>query len=117
MHAAAAVGLKSNPVFENDVVTIIFEKAQPISSPLFEAIRRRQSTRAVYDGKPVSPDDLRLLEQAGIDDGVAVPIMTDGTRMAKVTEYVDRGNTNQMQQALLIVAGCSTIPFSHEAST
>ena len=38
MHAAAAVGLKSNPVFENDVVTIIFEKAQPISSPLFEAI-------------------------------------------------------------------------------
>ena len=97
MHAAAAVGLKSNPVFENDVVTIIFEKAQPISSPLFEAIRRRQSTRAVYDGKPVSPGDLRLLEQAGIDDGVAVLIMTDRTRMAKVTEYVVRGNTNQMQ--------------------
>ena len=97
MHAAAATGLKSNPVFENDVVTIVFEKAQPTSSPLFEAILRRQSTRAVYDGKPVSPDDLRLLEQAGIDDGVAVLIITDRTRMVKVTEYVVRGNTNQMQ--------------------
>jgi len=97
MHAAAATGLKSNPVFENDVVTIVFEKAPPISSPLFEAIPRRQSTRAVYDGKPVSPDDLCLLEQAGIDDGVAVLIITDRTRMAKVTEYVVRGNTSQMQ--------------------
>jgi hypothetical protein len=97
MHAAAAAGLKSNPLFENDVVTIIFEKAQPISSPLFEAIPRRQSTRAVYDGKLVSPGDLRLLEQAGNDDGIAVIVITDRTRMANVTEYVVRGNTNQMQ--------------------
>lgn len=97
IHAAAAAGLKSNPVFENDVVTIMFEKAQPISSPLFEAIPRRQSTRAVYDGKPVSPDDLRLLEQAGIDDGVAVLIITDRTRMVNIAEYVVRGNSDQMQ--------------------
>src|ERR1700738_1796932 len=97
IHAAAATGLKSNPVFENDVVTIMFEKAQPISSPLFEAIPRRPSTRAVYDGKPVSPGDLRLLEQAGNDDGVAVIVITDRARMADITEYVVRGNTDQMQ--------------------
>ena len=97
IHAAAATGLKSNPDFENDVVTVMFEKAQPIASPLFEAIPRRQSTRAVFDAKPVSSDDLRLLEQAGIDDGVAVLIITDRARMAKVTEYVVRGTTNQMQ--------------------
>jgi hypothetical protein len=97
IHAAAATGLKSNPDFENDVVTVMFEKAQPIASQLFEAIPRRQSTRAVFDGKPVSSDDLRLLEQAGIDDGVAVLIITDRARMAKVTEYVVRGNANQMQ--------------------
>jgi hypothetical protein len=97
IHAAAAAGLKSNPVFENDVVTVMFEKAQPIASPLFEAIPRRQSTRAVFDGKPVSSDDLRLLKQAGIGDGVAVLIITDRARMAKVTEYVVRGNANQMQ--------------------
>jgi hypothetical protein len=96
-HAAATAGLKSNPVFENDVVTIMFEKAQPIVSPLFEAIPHRHSTRSVYDGKPVSPGDVGLLEQAGIDDGVAVLIMTDRARMAEVTEYVVRGNSNQMQ--------------------
>jgi hypothetical protein len=97
IHAAAATRLKSNSVFENDVVTIMFEKAQPISSPLFEAIPRRQSTRAVYDGKSASLGDLRLLEQAGIDDGVALLIITDRTSMVKITEYVVRGNTNQMQ--------------------
>ena len=97
IHAAAFAGLKSNPLFENHVVTIMFEKAQPISSPLFDAIPRRQSTRAVYDGKPVSAGDLRLLGQAGIDEGVAVLIITDRTRMAKVTEYVVQGTTNQMQ--------------------
>src|ERR1700676_5482479 len=97
IHAAAATGLKSNPDFENDVVTVMFEKAQPIASQLCEAIPRRQSSRAVFDAKPVSSDDLRLLEQAGIDDGVAVLIITDRARMAKVTEYVVRGNANQMQ--------------------
>jgi hypothetical protein len=97
IHAAAATGLKANPVFENDAVTIRLEKVQPITSPLFEAIPRRQSTRAVYDGKPASPHDLRLLEQAGIDDGVAVLIITDRARITKVTEYVVRGNANQMQ--------------------
>jgi hypothetical protein len=97
IHAAAAAGLKSNPVVENDVVTVMFEKAQPVSSPLFEAIPRRQSTRAVYDGKPVSPDDLRLLEQAGNGDGTAVILITDRTRMADITEYVVRGNTSQMR--------------------
>src|SRR6202790_5108389 len=97
IHAAAASGLESNPVFENDVVTVMFEKAQPIASPLFEAIPRRQSTRAVYDGKPVSPDDLCLLDRAGMNDGVAVLMITDRTQMTRVTEYVVRGNTNQMQ--------------------
>jgi hypothetical protein len=97
MHAAAAVGLKSNPIFANDVVTLSFEKAEPVASPLFEAIPRRQSTRAVYDGKPVSSDDLRLLEQAGNDDGIAVIVITDRIRMATITEYVVRGNSTQMR--------------------
>jgi hypothetical protein len=112
IHAAAAIGLKSNPVFENDVVTVMFEKAQPVSSPLFEAIPRRQCTRAVYDGKPVSPDDLRLLEQAGNDDGIAVSVITDRTRMADITEYVVRGNTNQMQDKAFMKELKAWIRFS-----
>jgi hypothetical protein len=102
IHAAAAAGLKSTPIFENDVINIAFEKAQPISSPLFEAICRRQCTRAVYDGKRVSADDLRLLEQAGIEDGVEVLLITDKTRMVNLTEYVVRGNTGQMQDKAFI---------------
>jgi hypothetical protein len=99
IHAAAASGLTSNPIFENDVVTLAFEKAQPISSPLFEAIPRRQSTRAIYDGKPVSPDGLRLLQRAGTDEGVAVMLITDKARIAKVIDYVIQGNTAQMRNS------------------
>jgi hypothetical protein len=97
IHAAAAAGLQSSPVFDNDVVTVVLDKAQPVSSPLFVAIPRRQSTRAAYDGKPVSPAELRLLEQAGTDDGVAVTLITDRARMADISEYVVRGNTTQMR--------------------
>ena len=102
VHAAAAAGLKSYPVFENEVVTCTFEAAEPISSPLFEAIARRQCTRAVYDGKPVPPADLRLLEQAGSDDGIAVIVITARSRMADITEYVARGNSSQMQDRAFI---------------
>ena len=112
VHAAAAAGLESNPVIENDRVTVMFEKARPVVSPLFAAIPRRQSTRAAYDGRPVSTDDLRLLEQAGIDDGVAVTLITDRARMANLTEYVIRGNSRQMQDKAFMTELRAWIRFS-----
>jgi nitroreductase len=99
VHAAAAVGLKAVPELVDTTVSISLEPAPPTRSPLLEAIPIRQSTRAVYDGKPVPNETLRLLEQAGMVDGVALTIMTDRTKIDSVADYVVEGNSAQMRDA------------------
>ncbi|MEO8318081.1 MAG: Tat pathway signal protein [Bradyrhizobium sp.] len=96
VHAAAAFGLKASPALIENVVSIRLESAPAARSPLLEAIPIRQSTRAVYDGKPIANENLRLLEQAGTGDGVAVAIMTDKAKIASVADFVVEGNSAQM---------------------
>lgn len=97
VHGAAAVSLRATPAFEANAVNVRLEPAPPAQSPLFEAIPRRQSTRAAYDGRPVPSEGLRLLEQAGTRDGVSVLIITDQAKIANVTDYVIEGNSAQMR--------------------
>lgn len=43
---------------------------------LIQAIPERQCTRGLYDGEPVSRDDLQLLEKAGTGRGVRVMLLS-----------------------------------------
>ena len=56
VQAAAALGLKTSVVLEGDAIALDLEAASPVRSAQFEAITARQSTRAVYDGKPVASE-------------------------------------------------------------
>lgn len=96
-HAAAAMGLRATPALVGDKVTIHLDPTLATRSPLFEAIGARQSTRAKYDGRPVSSDALRLLEAAGSEPGISLIIITDRSRMSNVVEYVLQGNSAQMR--------------------
>src|ERR1700681_759462 len=75
----------------------MLERAPPQASALFDAIPRRQSTRAAYDGKPVANEALRLLERAGTGTGFSVVIITDRSKIAGVLDYVVEGNIAQMR--------------------
>jgi hypothetical protein len=97
VHAAAAAGLKATPAVEADTVAVLLEQALPVSSALFAAIPRRQSTRAPYNGQPATNEALRLLEQAGTGAGVSVILITDRARIANITDYVVQANTAQMR--------------------
>jgi hypothetical protein len=66
-------------------------------SPLFEVIPQRQCTRTESDGKPVSLEDLKLLEQAGTGKGVRVLLFTDKAKMESVLEHVVQGNLAQIK--------------------
>jgi len=96
-HAAAASGLRPTLRFEAGAVVADLEPAPEQASALLAAIPNRQSTRAPYDGKPVSNDLLRTLEDAGTGDGVAVLLVTDRQRMQRITDYVAEGNAMQMR--------------------
>ena len=99
IQAAAAGGVRGAASFNADsgFVHIALEPAPPVVSPLFEAIPLRQSTRGEYDGKPISLQDLKLLETAGAGYGVSVLLLTGRQAMERVLEFVIQGNTSQMR--------------------
>lgn len=116
-HAALANGLKANASFDATgagAVSISLAATKALASPLFHAITARQCTRGDYDGKPVSMDELRLLEQAGSGNGVRVLMLTEHAAIEKVLEYVVAGNTAQINDPRFIEELKTWIRFSHD---
>jgi Nitroreductase family len=69
---------------------------------LFDAILKRQSTRAEYDGRPVSAADLGKLASAAVMVGVDMVLITDRPQMDRVRDLVVAGNTVQMADAAFV---------------
>jgi len=96
--AAAVAGLTATTAIESDAITIGLDPDRPVESDLFKAIPGRQSTRAAYDGTPVSNEKLAALEKAGTRDGVSIMIITDKTKIDAISDYVAEGNSAQMRE-------------------
>jgi hypothetical protein len=115
LQAAQAFGLKGNvDLSSTDTIKIQLESTQPVQSPLFEAIPDRQSTRAKYDGQPLSNEDLKLLEKAASGDGMNLIVLTEKQAMEKVLEYVVAGNTAQMNDSSFVKELKSWIRFNEQ---
>ena len=105
VHAALASGLRADPRFDpagDGFIVVSLEPTQKRVSPLSQAIAERQCTRGDYDGKPISPVELRQLEQAGTGEGVSVRLLTARPAMESVLEYVVAANTAQMNDAAFV---------------
>ena len=105
IQAALANGLMGEAAFEvapADALTIALAPTKPVVTHLFEAIPKRQCTRAAFDGEPLSNEELRLLEQAGTGKGIQMLLLTDKTAMEKALEYVVQANTAQMNDPAFI---------------
>ncbi len=105
VQAAAAMGFRSDAVFntgKNTSLDISLMRATKVRTPLFEAIPRRQSTRGEFDAKPLSNDEMRLLEKAGSGKGVRVHLLTDKQAMESVLDFVVQGNSIQMRDPAFV---------------
>lgn len=105
VQAAMAHGLKAPVAFgvaPDDVIQVRLEPTHPVASPLFDAIPKRQSTRAEYDGKALLTEELKLLEQASRGAGVRALLLTEKETMERVLEYVIEGNTAQMSDRAFV---------------
>lgn len=69
---------------------------------LFDAITERQSTRSDFDGRPVSPDDIRLLANTARIDGVALEIFTSSEDREAILDHVIAGNSVQMDDPAFV---------------
>lgn len=100
VQAAALLGFKTDvSLGGTDRIAIALEKSAPTANDLADAITQRQCTRAEYDGKPVSTEDLERLGKAGRVEGTDVLLLTERARMEAVLDYVVQGNTAQMRDA------------------
>jgi hypothetical protein len=105
VQAAAAMGYRVDAVFAGGTKASI--DVSLVGGPerrtlLFEAIPRRQSTRAELDAKPLSNDELKLLETAGSGNGVRAHLITDRQAMESVLDFVVQGNTAQMRDPAFV---------------
>ena len=115
VQAALANGLKGSIVFDDSARTspkVLLEPTKSVATSLFKVIPERQSTRAEYDGKPISTSELALLEKAGQGNGVRVILLTERVAMEKVLEYVVQGNTAQMNDRAFVEELKAWIRFS-----
>jgi nitroreductase len=69
---------------------------------LFAAIPKRQSTRSVYSGKPVSTANLATLSIAAAISGVDLILVTDRPRLNQIRDLVVAGNSVQMADPAFI---------------
>lgn len=95
-------------------VNVTLESAPAITTPLFDAIPKRQCTRAEYDGRKLSNEDLKSLETAARGAGVNVLLITEPTKVEKILEYVVQGNTAQMDDRAFVDELEYWIRFSHD---
>jgi Nitroreductase family len=65
-------------------------------SALFDAIPKRQSSRANYDGRPVSSADLQMLTVAAAVPGVELVLVNDRPQIEGIRVLVVAGNREQM---------------------
>lgn len=114
VQAARAHGFAALPAFDRarGALRIGLEPAAALASPMFQAIPQRQSTRADYDGRPLSGEDLRALEQAAAGDGVQLILLNDKPALEKTLEFVVQGNGVQMNDAAFVDELKAWIRFS-----
>jgi len=105
VQAALAHGFFGEVVFKDSPssqLKVALSPTAPASSPLYEAIAKRQCTRAEYDGQPLSNRELRQLEQAGRCKEVQVLLITDRPALETTLEYIVQGNTAQMRDEAFV---------------
>lgn len=96
--AASAIGRASTIDFidDSDEVRIDLGRAGGTSDPLFDAIRERQCTRSLYDGRSVPAADLKMLEAAARIEGCSVILVTAKPEMEQILELIIAANSDQI---------------------
>lgn len=101
---------------DEGAIAFDFDRGPALRSALFDAIPKRQSTRADYDGRAVSTADLDTLAKAGAVAGVDLVLLTDRARIDQLRDLVVAGNSAQMADPAFVRELKSWLRFNpHEA--
>ena len=119
IQAALANGLQGVPSLEavgtetsSHSIKVALTPAKAVFSPLFQAISERQCTRAEFDGKTLSNNELKLLEQAGTGNGVRALLLTEKSASESILDFVIAGNAAQMNDPAFVAELKTWIRFN-----
>lgn len=95
--AARAAGYTADVTYPGaaDFIAVRLAVDTPQSSPLFDAIPLRQSTRSAYNRQLVPVADLDRVQAVPLEPGVTLRFVTNPAGMATVIETVAQGNLRQ----------------------
>ena len=93
-------------------LTYRYEDGQSSTSVLFDAIPRRQSSRAEFDGRSVTAADIRRLSAAARTPGVDVVLLTERSALQRVKDLVIQGNEAQLDDPAFVHELKSWIRFN-----
>jgi hypothetical protein len=95
--AAQAAGLRGHVACDEaaSCMQVDFEEAPALRSALFDAIPKRQCSRAEFDFSPLKFEQLRQLQDSASGNGVSVLLFTGSKHMEQIAEYVTQGNNAQ----------------------
>ncbi|MEP6827573.1 MAG: Tat pathway signal protein [Aestuariivirga sp.] len=116
VQAAPALGLRAIPSHDTDAhsIQVDLDTAPLERTNLFDAIPRRQSTRAIFDGQSVPPEHLRLLEEAGNSESVRMFLFTEPKQREEILSYLVAGNSSQLDDGAFVEELKSWIRFSYD---
>lgn len=110
--AAAAHGRPGTVEISADGIDVALGTGAPVSSPLYDAIPLRQSTRAPYDSQPIATDDIQSLQAAAAVDGVTTLLFTEPRQRDDILDFVIAGNTAQMDDPAFVAELRDWLRFS-----
>jgi hypothetical protein len=105
------------PNAPESLVVHLTHRGRPLDADWFRAIPERQSTRSTYDGRAIPPADLRKLERASAQEGVAFRLFTAKDEVDAVTELVREGNRRQMSDPAFVRELIEWVRFSRGEAT
>ena len=114
LQAAPAFGLHGVPTVTGEGIHIQFDSMPVQRTELFNAIPRRQSTRAEYDSRPLRSDEARQLETAAGGPAVGVQLLTTRKELDQIRDFVIAGNSAQMADPAFVRELKDWIRFSKE---
>lgn len=114
--AGAALGRPGGLVVEGEGVAFVHGAAEPRPDAFADAIPRRQTTRADFDGRPLAAEDLAALAEAAALPGVRVVMLTEAAAMERLRDLVVAGNDVQMGDAAFMAELADWIRFNPRAA-
>jgi nitroreductase len=116
VQASPVLGLSAKAHFDPEGegrIIVALGPGKVVTTPMAEAIPKRQCTRSIYDQRPVPAAELQAIVAAGSGEGVELLVMTEQPAIDAIGALIIEGDTAQMRDEAYIYELKRWLRFSY----